>query len=124
MKNLMKQFLKFGIVGIINTLSSTCYYWVFVYINVNYMISTIIAYLLASFIGFILNKKWVFKKKNESSNTIVRYYIVYGSALLLNLACMYLWVDILSISEYIAPIITLFITVPYNFILSRNWVYK
>ena len=37
--------------------------------------------------------------------------------------CMYLWVDILNISNTIAPIITLIITVPYNYLLSKFWTF-
>lgn len=37
---------------------------------------------------------------------------------------MYLWVDVLHISKYLAPILTLFVTVPYNYLFSKFWVFK
>jgi len=37
---------------------------------------------------------------------------------------MYLLVDILKVSELIAPILVLFITVPYNYLFSKFWVFK
>ena len=120
---LLKQFIKFGIVGVINTVSSWAFYYPLIFINVEYKIATTIAYILSSIIGYVLNNGWVFKKNVYDSNSVLRYYIVYGSSFFLNIGCMYLWVDVLHLSTYIAPILTLFITVPYNFIFSRLWVF-
>ena len=120
---LFKQFFKFGIVGVINTVSSWLFYYPLVFIHVNYIIATTIAYILSSIIGYCLNNKWVFKKKIHDHNSVIKYYVVYGSSYLINVGAMYLWVDVLHISKYLAPILTLLITVPYNFIFSKLWVF-
>lgn len=122
MKETILKFIKFGIVGFINTMTSTCIYWLLITIKLNYILSTTMAYFIASMIGYTLNKNKVFKTK--SNNSIFKYYIVYISSYFLNIGCMYIFVDILKISTYIAPLLTLFITVPYNFILSNFWVFK
>ncbi len=121
---LIKQFFKFGIVGCINTFSSWIFYYSLLFLNVNYLIATTIAYILSSIIGFLLNKSWVFQKKVYDYKSIIKYYVVYGSSYLINIGCMYIWVDVLNISTLIAPILTLFITVPYNYIFSKLWVFK
>lgn len=121
--NLVKQFFKFGIVGCINTFSSWIFYYSLLFLNVHYLIATTIAYILSSIIGFLLNKDWVFKKKIYDYHAIIKYYVVYGSSYLINIICMYIFVDILNISELIAPILTLFVTVPYNFLFSKLWVF-
>ena len=58
-----KQFFKFGIVGCINTFSSWIFYYSLLFFGVHYLVSTTIAYILSSIIGFVLNKSWVFQKK-------------------------------------------------------------
>ena len=123
MKKTFKQFIKFGIVGCINTFSSWVFYYPLLFLGLDYRICTTIAYILSSIIGYILNKKWVFKKNVYDSNSALKYYIVYGSSYIINMAAMYLWVDVLKLSDLIAPVLTLFITVPYNFIFSRLWVF-
>ena len=123
MKKTFKQFIKFGIVGCINTFSSWVFYYPLLFLGLDYRICTTIAYILSSIIGYILNKKWVFKKNVYDSNSVLKYYIVYGSSYIINMAAMYLWVDVLKLSDLIAPVLTLFITVPYNFIFSRLWVF-
>lgn len=123
MQKLFKQFFKFGIVGCVNTFSSWLFYYPLIFINVDYRIATTIAYILSSIIGYLLNKKWVFKKNIYDSNSVLKYYVVYGSSYILNMFCVYLWVEVLDISKLYAPILTLFVTVPYNFIFSKLWVF-
>lgn len=124
LKDLFKQFFKFGIVGVINTLSSWAFYYTFLFFNVHYIAATTIAYILSSIIGFTLNKLWVFKNKNKIRSSIFKYIITYGSSYLLTVGLMYLFVDVLNISDKIAPILVLFFTVPYNYVFSKLWVFK
>lgn len=117
--------MKFVIVGFINTVLSLIIYYILVWFEIPYYIATITGYIGSSIIGYFLNKIWVFQaKKISAKNSLIKYYIVYGTALLLNLFCMHLWIQILNIDKKIAPILTLCITIPYNFILSKLWVFK
>ena len=120
---LLRQFIKFGIVGVMNTCSSWLIYYPLIFLNFNYILATTIAYILSSILGYCLNHKWVFKSPIYDSNSVLKYYIVYGSSYLINITCMWLFVDILKISTYLAPILTLCVTVPYNFIFNRIWVF-
>ena len=121
-KNNFWQIVKFGIVGCINTLNSLLIYYILLFFKVEYLFANVIAYFASTMIGYLLNKFWVFKEKEQ--NATLKYYIVYISSFFLNMFCMYLWVDILHISKYLAPILTLFVTVPYNYLFSKFWVFK
>ena len=119
------QFIKFGFVGASNTLISFAIYYALVYININYIIANILGYIISSVWGYLLNKRWVFKEsKEKTTNSVIKYYIVYGSSFFINILCMYIWVDVLNISKIIAPILTMVITVPYNFIFNKVWAFK
>lgn len=119
------QFIKFGLVGGINTLVSLAIYYILVYFRINYMVATVTGYIGSSVIGYILNRTWVFKAQNTKvAKSAVKYYIVYGASLLINMGCMYLWINMLNLSQYLAPILTMCITVPFNYIFSKIWVYK
>lgn len=119
------QFIKFGFVGAVNTLTSLAIYYLLVLIDIDYILSTIIGYVISSIVGYILNKLWVFKSKGDKVyRSIIKFYVIYGFSLLLNVGCMYLWINILSLTKYIAPVLTLCITIPFNFIFSKMWVFK
>jgi putative flippase GtrA len=119
------QFIKFGFVGISNTLISIGIYYLLVYFKFNYIIANILGYIISSIWGYTLNSKWVFNQSDiKISKSVMRYYIVYGSSFLINILCMYIFVDILDISKIIAPILTMMVTVPYNFIFNKVWAFN
>lgn len=120
-----KQFIKFGIVGLGNNVVFLLIYYLLLYFKVHYLVANVFAYILSSITGYILNKLWVFEAKNQKvKKSLFRYYIVYGSSFLINISVMYILVGVLSISEVIAPYLILCITIPYNFVLSKIWVYS
>lgn len=127
MKKLIIQFFKFGIVGAINTINSWIIYYILLFFNVQYLIANTVSYFCSTLIGYLLNKVWVFKKNENSDKkdktSLIKYYVVYISSYFLNMVCMYFFVDILNVSDKIAPILVLFVTVPYNFVFSRLWVF-
>ena len=125
MKAKLIQFVKFGLVGASNTLIYLIVYYILIMFQANYLFASISGYLLSSLSGYILNKLWVFKDGRATvKGSIVKYYIVYSSSMALNLIAMYLLVDLLNVSDRLAPILTLCITVPYNFIFSKLWTFK
>ncbi len=119
------QLIRFIFVGFSNTLISLIVYYVLVYIGVNYLISNVVGYIISSIWGYFLSKIWVFSAKKVSvKESLIKFYITYGSSFLLNVCLMFIWVNIFEISKLVAPILTLFFTIPYNFILSKFWVFK
>ncbi|MBQ6461088.1 GtrA family protein [Candidatus Saccharibacteria bacterium] len=123
---MLKVFIKFGIVGVINTVLSLVIYYICIVINNDwYLFGTVLGYVISSIVGYFLNKLMVFKRPDmKHSRSLPRYYVVYASALILNILLMELWIKGLHLSSWIAPILTLCFTVPYNFVLSRIWVFS
>ncbi|MPM35968.1 hypothetical protein SDC9_82562 [bioreactor metagenome] len=120
-----KQFLKFGLVGLSNTLISYITYVGLVYFSIHYQFANIAAFIISSLCGFLLNRSWVFNAKHSPvTNQLLKYYIVYGSSLVLSLILSYFWIEILGINKYLPPIINLCITVPYNYIFNKLWAFR
>jgi putative flippase GtrA len=119
------QFIKFGFVGASNNLIYFAIYYVLIVFNVNYIIANMLGYTISSVWGYLLNRKWVFKESTEKvTKSVVKYYIVYGSSFLINITCMYFFVGVLNFSKITAPILTMVITVPFNFIFNKVWIFK
>ncbi|GBU21586.1 hypothetical protein R80B4_01482 [Fibrobacteres bacterium R8-0-B4] len=127
---LIKQFIKFGIVGLSNTAVSYIIYAVLVYLGVYYIIASVIAFILSVLNSFYWNKKYVFKRGDDQQKlgfwgALLKTYISYAfTGLVLSNILLYIFVDILHISEYIAPFFGLVITIPLNFILNKKWAFK
>jgi len=120
-KNNFFQFLRFGIVGAFNTCNSLIIYYILIFFNINYLVSNFFAYIFSCVIAYGINKRFVFRSNKGNS---FRYYFIYLSSFFINMLCMYIWVDLLNISLVVAPILTLFITVPYNYLFSKFWVFN
>lgn len=119
------QFVKFCLVGLSNTAISLGVYYIFVLINSNlYIVGNAVGFVVSVLNAYFWNSRFVFNKKYEKAKTIVKTFIAYGTNLIIGTALLYLFVKILGISEYIAPLLNLLITVPLNYLLSKKWVMK
>lgn len=122
----LEQFVDFSTVGVINLILSNAIYIGCVYIGIYYQISNQISYWLSVLNGYILNKLWVFSKQSskKSPAQAIKYFAVYGFNFVLGIFLLWLYVDVLHISKYLAPIVSIPITIPLNYCLNRFWVFK
>jgi len=128
-KQLAIQFIKFGIVGAINTvlsyiISNGCYYL----LHMHEQISNAIAFVITVFISFMLNGKFVFKENGEKRSfwkALLKVYASYSiTGLFLTAGLLYVEEQIFGIPHYIATLMNLIVTIPINFILNKFWAYN
>ncbi len=129
MKENILQFIKFGLVGVSNTLVSMACYYVVLFINEKwYMIGSILGTVLSIANAFYWNDKYVFKNSNNDKKSklkrLGKTYISYGGTSILSNLLLYLEVSIFAINKTIAPIVNLIITIPLNFIINKIWTFK
>ena len=131
------QFVKFGVVGLSNTIISYIIYVVALLLfqnnnlipKVDYLVAQIIAFILSVLWSFYWNNKFVFEKEeNEERNilqALIKTYISYAfTGLFLNSILSLLWVEIIGIPKIIAPISNLVVSVPLNFIMNKFWAFS
>ena len=126
LKPLIRQFIKFGLVGLSNTAISLSVYYLFLWIDESlYLVGHTAGFIISVLNAYFWNSRFVFEKKEKGhKKTLFRTYITYGSTLLLGLFLLWIMVEQLHISETIAPLINLLITTPVNFLLNKFWTYK
>jgi len=120
-----ERFIKFSLVGLINTGVYFAVYYLLLYFKVHHVPANIVAYFAGSINGYLLSKFWVFRDAEATvKQSLVKFYVVYGSSLLISTGLVALFVDGFGISDKIAPIITICITTPYNYFLQRLWAFR
>ncbi len=119
----MMKFIKFCIVGAVNTLVSLCVYYILIYVGLGYQVSNLIGFIVGVSNSYYFNSKWVFKSK-DSKSAITKFFIVNILTWILSALLLLLWINTFAISDKIAPLINLFITVPLNYILIKQWAFK
>jgi len=133
----LMQFVKFGIVGVSNTVISFILYsallillrYLGVFPQYDYLISSIIAFVLSVLWSFYWNNKMVFViEKGYRRNVLkalLKTFISYSfTGLFLSSILLVIWVQIFNVSEFLAPLINLLVSVPLNFIINKFWAFK
>ncbi|MCM1326351.1 MAG: GtrA family protein [Bacteroidales bacterium] len=129
-KTALIQFIKFGMVGAINTILSYlitngCYY----IFHLHEQICNLINFVITVLISYLLNSRFVFREKEEDGQpwykALAKVYASYAlTELLLMGVLLYIEERRLGIPHYIATFINLCVTVPINFILNKFWAYR
>lgn len=123
------QFLKFCAVGLTNTIIGYVVYSACVYLGMHYLLANVVGFIVSVINAFYWSNKYVFKKEsNEYRNSytsFIKTILSYASTgIVLNSIMLWLLIDEIHISEYIAPIIILLITVPTNYIMNKYWSFR
>ena len=129
------QFVKFGIVGVTNTVVSyllnigTLFILKPFVVSWDYIAGNMVGFFLSVLWSFYWNNKFVFVaeegEKRSVWKTLLKTYISYGfTGIVLNNVLSYIWINIFNISKYIAPLINLILSVPINFLINKLWAFK
>ena len=126
-----KTFLKFIVVGIINTLFGTAImFFCFNILQMNYWFSSAMNYLCGGILSYFLNKKYTFEVKETSQTAIIRfainltvcYLLAYGVAKPL---ALYLFQGAgEKLQGNIALVIGMGLYVLLNYVGQRFWAFK
>lgn len=122
MINILRQFFKFGIVGLINTILTYLIYSM-LYKATSPTFAMAIGYGITSIIGLTINQKWVFKA-NHDWMIVVKYYLTYLLTWTLSILVTEVASNYFHVIASIIPLITLLVTTPTNFLLSKYWVFR
>lgn len=128
LQNIIVQFLKFGIVGMINTLLSYGIYSIGILAGLDYFVCNTISLIITVYISFILNSKYVFHRqfnRHEYIRALGKVYFSYaGTSWILSSFLLWIQIEKWGVNELVAPIFSLCITVPINFVANKFWTYR
>lgn len=127
--NTFMQFIKFGLVGISNTAISYITYLIVCLLGFSFHTGNILGFTVSVLNSFYWNNKYVFTTHEGEHRSwwkaLLKTFISYAfSGLILTEILLILWIEILHISQFIAPLINLIITIPINFIMNKLWAFK
>lgn len=147
------QFIKFGLVGVSNTVVNQVVYMVCIALGMHYLAANLTAFALSVLHAFALQTRFVFKEDEQAEKRVwwkvlLKTYAAYAfTGLLLNNLLLILWIDIVEIQRFtppltklvngwgidisnadlakdIAPLINSAVNVPINFFMNKFWAYR
>ena len=88
------------------------------------MQANFVSWVLSVLNAFYWNNRYVFKNNQDWKKALLKTYFSYGLSLLVSTGLLYIQIEKLGVSEKIAPLITLLVTVPMNFLLNKFWTFR
>lgn len=119
-----KQIINYLIVGGLTTIVSVGSYALFrIFIN-NYIVCTILSWIVAVLFAYVTNRIFVFESKN---NKVLIEFIKFIACRLLTLGSeilvMYILVDLIRFNDMLSKVLVQFIVIILNYILSKIIVF-
>ena len=119
------QFVKFGIVGVSNTLLTFIVYTLLLKVfGVWYIAASAIGFIVGAINGFLLNRRWTFAGHVGDALTPVRWAIVQGGGLGINLGLLYVLVNDAEVDKLLAQAFATIVVTVTTFFVNRAWTFR
>jgi putative flippase GtrA len=122
MKQLIKQIIKFGIVGILAFIvDAGILYLLTRYLGIHYLLSASISFVIALIFNYVFSMKFVFVKKEEISRKkeFVIFVVLSIIGLLINEVIMLIGVDFANIHFMLTKLLSTAIVMVWNFVSKK-----
>lgn len=115
-----KKFLKYSIVGIVNTIIT---YPAFIFLSniIDYTFAIIIIFPLGVLLSYFLNKKFVFNK--EKGNMVV-FFIIMTTMFITNFSITWILVEFGNIIKEISQGIAIVVAFIVHYLLNKKFSFK
>ncbi len=122
---LLIQFVKFGLVGVSNTLIAFIIYTLLLKVfGVWYLAASAIGFGVGAINGFLLNRRWTFSDHVGDSLTPVRWATVQGCGLGINEGLLYVFVHDARIDKLLAQVGATAVVTVSTFFANRAWTFR
>jgi putative flippase GtrA len=119
------QFVKFGIVGVSNTVLAFAVYTVLLKVfGVWYLAASALGFAAGATNGFLLNRRWTFREHVGDALTPVRWAVVQTCGLGINEALLYLFVHDGHLDELLAQVCASAVVTITTFLVNRAWTFR
>ena len=120
-----KEIINYVIVVVLTTIVSIGSYYLFRFITKNYIVLSIVSWVLSVTFAYFTNRAFVFESKEK--NIIMEISKFVGSRLFtlgLEVVLMILFVSIMKVNDMAAKIILQFVILVTNYLLSKLFVFR
>jgi putative flippase GtrA len=119
------QFVKFGIVGISNTLLTFAVYTLLLKVfGVWYLAASAIGFVVGTINSFLLNRRWTFRDHVGDAYTPVRWTVVQCCGLGINEGLLYVFVHQAQLDKLLAQAFATAVVTVSTFFANRAWTFR
>jgi len=123
----IKQFVKFGIVGVGNSaIDFTGFIIGTRILGLHYLAANTLSWTFAVTFSFIVNKFWTFRSRDTSviGKQSAKFIIVSSVSLILSLIILDILIRLLGIHDVLSKLLTIGIIMFWNFFMNKYWTFN
>jgi putative flippase GtrA len=122
---IIKQAIKYGLVGVSNTLLTAVVIWVMMKVfGASDVLSNVVGYIIGLINSFIWNKQWTFHSKDSWYSSAWRFGVVFAVCYLLQLGLLLYLNNKLTIDPYYNQLIAMAFYTVINFVMNKFYTFK
>lgn len=100
-------------------------YSIFIYLGSHYIIALLIDYVVGIFLGLMLNKRYTFNVNGRIGHKIIIKAIISNVFIfLINVAILYLLIDVFENNAYLSQLFTLIVIAISSFLFYKYYIFK
>jgi putative flippase GtrA len=116
---------RFAIIGVLATIVHIAIVWVLIaHAGLFPIVANLLAFLVAFILSFSGHYYWTFYSRSDRMQALRRFFVISGSAFVLNNIVLTGLLSIEIITTVMAAIYAAFLIPAFTFILSRLWVFN
>lgn len=122
---LIRQGVKFALVGVTNTL--VCLGTIFVLSSipgVSYKAANVAGYILGLINSFVLNRIWTFRSTDRILPQFVRFLLVFAVCYGIQFGALVTLVELIHLGTTLSQVLAMVFYTAVNFVLNRTAVYR
>lgn len=120
----MEKFIKFGLVGVLNTVITIIVFNILRFIGIDMVVANTMGYICGMANSYLWNNRWVFKSNSKDVGTVIKFIVVNVITMVINNCILILLVQKIGINEVIAQGSALILTTVINFMGSKVWIFR
>jgi putative flippase GtrA len=121
----LEQFVKFGLVGVMNTVITFVVFTILTKgFGVWYVAASGIGFAVGALNGFMINRRWTFNGHEGGSLAGLRWTIVQGCGLGVDLGIIYLCVHDGKLPELAGQAVAVIFVTTATFFVNRRWTFR
>jgi putative flippase GtrA len=124
LKTTAVQFVRFGVVGVLNTALTLMIIYTLMYVHTNPYVANAVGYACGVAMSFTLNRRWTFRSNQRPDLLLVgRFLVAMGCAYFANLATLYAGIRA-GASPYVAQLLGMPVYTLCFFLVSKFFVFR
>lgn len=121
----VRQFVKFGIVGLSSTIIDWGIFYLLNHYMVYYLTAKVMSFSVAVINSFIWNRRWTFRSQDPNRNKeFIKFLLISLVGLTINALIMYVAVSVYGTRKIVGLIFATGITTSWNFLANKFYTFR